>query len=211
LIELQKKAILNPMKNYILPLLLLLTTALWAQDNDRNEYQQQEFKLAQNSLENHDYLVAIEGFAIAYKINPKSETAQIALKKADSIKTILRKDKINSLIGNWKWISKDANWAIRDDGLVGKMITITTDEILFYELYRHSKKWDLVKIEKITFSENTESYFYTEILYSNNEIWEYTINKDSGELTAFYIGEKIEDNYTQLVCGNPVFYYFKLQ
>jgi hypothetical protein len=46
------------MKNYILPL-LLLTTALWAQDNDRNEYQQQKFKLAQNSLENHDYLVAI--------------------------------------------------------------------------------------------------------------------------------------------------------
>ena len=66
------------MKNYILPLLLLLTTALWAQDNDRNEYQQQEFKLAQNSLENRDYLVAIEGFSIADKINPKSETAQIA-------------------------------------------------------------------------------------------------------------------------------------
>lgn len=211
MIELQKKAILNPMKNYILPLLLLLTTALWAQDNDRNEYQQQEFKLAQNSLENHDYLVAIEGFAIAYKINPKSETAQIALKKADSIKTILRKDKINSLIGKWKWISKDPNWIIRDDGLVGKMITINTDEILFYELYRNAKKWELAKTEKITFSENPESYFYTEILYSNNEIWEYTINKDSGELTAFYIGEKIEDNYTQLVCGNPVFYYFKLQ
>jgi hypothetical protein len=26
---------------------------------------------------------------------------------------------------------------------------------------------------------NPESLFYTEILYSNNEIWEYTINKDS--------------------------------
>jgi hypothetical protein len=42
------------------------------------DYQQQEFKLAQNLLENHDYLVAIRGFAIAHKINPKSETAQIA-------------------------------------------------------------------------------------------------------------------------------------
>jgi hypothetical protein len=42
--------------------------------------------LAQNSLENHDYLVAIEDFTIAHKINPKSETAQIALKKADSKK-----------------------------------------------------------------------------------------------------------------------------
>ena len=91
------------------------------------------------------------------------------------------------------------------------MITITTDEVLFYELYRHAKKWDLVKTEKITFSENPDSYSFTEFLYSNNELWEYIINKDSGELTAFYIGEKIEDNYTQLVCGNPVLYYFKLQ
>jgi hypothetical protein len=41
------------------------------------------------------------------------------------------KKKVNSLTGNWKWISKEANWVIRDDGLVGKMITITTDEILF--------------------------------------------------------------------------------
>jgi hypothetical protein len=50
-------------------------------------------------LKINDYLVAIEDFTIAHKINPKSETAQIALKKADLKKTILRKDKINSLIG----------------------------------------------------------------------------------------------------------------
>jgi hypothetical protein len=36
---------------------ILLTTALWAQDNDQNE-SATEFKLAQNSLENHDYLVS---------------------------------------------------------------------------------------------------------------------------------------------------------
>lgn len=91
------------------------------------------------------------------------------------------------------------------------MITINTKELLFFELYRNSKKWKLVKTEKICFSENPDSYSFTEFLYSNNEVWEYTINKDSGELIAFYIGEKTEDNYTQLVCGNPVFYYFKLE
>jgi hypothetical protein len=74
-------------------------------------------------------------------------------------------------------------------------------------LYRDSKKWELVKTEKIDFSENPDSYSFTDFLYSNNEVWEYTINKDSGELIAFYIG-KIEDNYTQLVCGNPVFLLF---
>jgi hypothetical protein len=212
LIELQsKKPVLHSMKNYILPLVLILTTALWAQDNTQNEYQKKLFNDAQETLEIRDYVVAARLFTFVHNMNQKSEIAQIASKKADSLKSIFRKNKVNSLTGNWKWISKEANWVIRDDGLVGKMITITTDEILFFELYRDSKKWELVKTEKIDFSENPDSYSFTEFLYSNNEVWEYTINKDSGELIAFYIGEKIEDNYTQLVCGNPVFYYFKLQ
>jgi hypothetical protein len=34
------------------------------------------------------------------------------IKKADSLKSIFRKkNKVNSLTGNWKWISK-ANWVI---------------------------------------------------------------------------------------------------
>jgi hypothetical protein len=40
----------------------------------------------------------------------------------------LRKDKINSLIGIGNGF-QDVQ-VIRDDGLVGKMITITTDEIV---------------------------------------------------------------------------------
>jgi hypothetical protein len=45
------------------------------------------------------------------------------------------------------------------------------------------KKWELAKPKRLLFR-NQNLIFYTEILYSNNEIWEYTINKDSGELTA---------------------------
>lgn len=70
------------------------------------------------------------------------------------------------------------------------MKTITTDEMLFYELYRDSVKLDLVKTEKIDFSENQDSYSFTEFLYSNNELWEYTVNKDLAELTAYYIKKK---------------------
>lgn len=188
-----------------------MTAQIWAQDNMNYQDQKETFELAKKTLAYPGYLTAARLYTFVYAANPNTPIAQIAIKKADSLNSIFRKDKIISLIGNWKWISKDANWAIRDDGLIAKMITITTDEILFYELYRDSKKWDLVKTKKIDFSENPDSYSFTEFLYSNNEVREYTINKDSGELTAFYIGEKIEDNYTQLVCGNPVLYYFKLQ
>lgn len=167
--------------------------------------------MAVSTGESGDYSEAIRTFAISHAINPKSEIAKIAIKKADSLKSILRQNKINKLIGNWKWIPKDGNWALRGDNLVGKMIKISTDEIQFFELYQNSKEWKLVQIEKNKFSENPESYSFTEILYTNNEIWDYNIYANTGELIAYYVGEKIEDNYTQLVCGNQKLFYFKLQ
>ncbi|EIA09346.1 hypothetical protein HJ01_01252 [Flavobacterium frigoris PS1] len=202
---------MNPTKNHIFPLLLLLATALCAQDNTRNEYQKKLFNDTQETLEIHDYVVVARLFAFVHNMNQKSEIAQIALKKADSLKSIFRKNKVKSLIGNWKWISKDPDWVIRDDGLVGKMITINTDEMLFFELYRNSKKWKLVKTEKIKFSKNPESYSFTEVLYSNSQVWDYNIDKDTGELTALYIGDKIEEGYSEMICGTLVLYYFKLQ
>jgi hypothetical protein len=91
------------------------------------------------------------------------------------------------------------------------MITINPEQILFFELYRNSKKWELVKTEKITFSKNPESYSFTELLYTNKEIWDYTIDENSGELKTYYVGDKTEEGFSEIVCGNTVFYYFKLQ
>lgn len=91
------------------------------------------------------------------------------------------------------------------------MIHITTEEILFFELYKNAKEWKLVQTDKIKFSENPESYSFTEFLNSNNEIWDYKIDSTTGELKAYYVGEKIDNNYTELVCGNTELFYFKLQ
>jgi hypothetical protein len=56
--------------------LLLLNHCNFIQDNNQNDYQQQEFKLAKFTWKSR-LSVAIRGFTIAHK-NPKSETAQIA-------------------------------------------------------------------------------------------------------------------------------------
>ncbi|MDI5886779.1 MULTISPECIES: hypothetical protein [Flavobacterium] len=199
------------MKKYLSNLLLFMSIQIWSQDAIRNQYQKENFESAKNTLENGNHTVAIREFLLVYDMNAKSEIAQIAIKKADSLKSIIRNNKLNRLLGDWKWVSKEGNWAIREDGLGGKMITINVDEILFFELYRNSKKWELVKTEKIKFSENPESYSFTEFLYSNKEIWDYSVDENSGELKAYYIGEKTEEGFSELVCGNPVFYYFKLQ
>lgn len=202
---------INPIKLYLVIQLSIVFQNIAAQNNDRTDYQKQLFELAVSTGESGDYSEAIRTFAISHAINPKAKIAEIAIKKADSLKSILRQNKINKLIGNWKWIPKDGNWALREDNLVGKMIKISTDEIQFFELYQNSKEWKLVQIEKKKFSENPESYSFTEILYTNNEIWDYNIDANTGELIAYYVGEKIEDNYTELVCGNQKLFYFKLQ
>ena len=198
-------------KPYLVILLSIVFQNIVAQDNDRSAYQTQLFTLAIKTSESGDYLEAIRTLAISNNINPKAEIATLAVKKGNSLKIILRQNKINELIGKWKWIPQDSNWAIREDDLVGKMIHISTEEIHFFELFKKSKEWKLVQSEKIKFSENPESYSFTELLYSTNEVWDYNIDSNTGQLIAFYIGEKIEDNYTELVCGNQKLKYFKLQ
>lgn len=202
---------MTTIKPYLVILLIFAFQSLAAQDNDRSTYQTQLYKLAIKTSEGGDYLEAIRTFAIRSNINPKAEIAAFAIKKGDSLKRILRQNKINELIGKWKWIPKEGNWAIREDNLVGKMINITTEEIQFFELYKNAKEWQLTQTDKIRFSENPESYSFTEFLNSNNEIWDYNIDSTTGELKAYYLGEKIDDNYTELVCGNPELFYFKLQ
>lgn len=202
---------MTPIKPYLVILLSIVYQNIAAQENDRSAYQTQLFLLAIKTSESGDYLEAIRTLAISNNINPKAEIAAFAVKKGDSLKGILRQNKINELIGKWKWIPQDSNWAIREDDLVGKMIHISTEEIQFFELFKKSKEWKLVQTEKIKFSENPESYSFTELLYSTNEVWDYNIDSNTGQLIAFYIGEKIEDNYTELVCGNQKLKYFKLQ
>ncbi|MFV8359177.1 hypothetical protein [Flavobacterium sp. LS1P3] len=202
---------MTPIKPYLVILLSIVIQNIAAQDNDRSSYQTQLYKLAIKTSEGGDYLEAIRTFAISNNINPKADVATLALKKADSLKFILRQNKINELIGKWKWIPKEGNWAIREDNLVGKMIHITVEEIQFFELYKNTKEWKLVQTDKNRFSENPESYSFTEFLNSNNEVWDYNIDSNTGELIATYIGEKIENNYTELVCGNQKLNYFKLQ
>jgi hypothetical protein len=57
----------------------------------------------------------------------------------------------------------------QEDGLVGKMITINTDEILFYE------KWQLVKPKRFVFPENQNHILLQIFLYSNSQVWDYIV------------------------------------
>lgn len=142
----------------------------------------------------------------------EKETNDIFFQNTDSLK-VLRTKLTNEILGNWKMVN-DESWALREpsDSIVGKMITIEPNQILFYELYPKAKKWNLIKIENLVFTDKSRfSFDPFYIVYSNKEVWNYYIDEVSGNLIAYYIGKEYEDGIAEMVCGNPKINYFRLQ
>jgi hypothetical protein len=194
------------MSKVILIICLFISVSIWGQNQDTI------YNKATKYLKANEIQKAIRYYQFANNIHPRTELGQCALEKVDSLKPIVRKTVTDKLIGNWKMVDPGSNWVIRDDNLVAKMITISLDEIKFFELYKNSKNWTLIKSEKLIFLDKAGiDLFYTEIVYSNKEIWDYTIDDDSGQLTVRYTGEETDTGRTEIVCGTTETNYFRLQ
>lgn len=202
-------------KKLILSLLLTISCTLFAQEGESNAQNCQFnfFEEAQKALEKKDLKRAYGLFYSAEKFDSNPKIVAKSLEKTDSLKVVLRKNLIADITGNWKMITPET-WALREpsDTIVGKMITIEPNQILFYELYPKAKKWNLVKTEQIIFleKENMDSDpLY--IPYTNKEVWNYYVDDISGNLVAYYVGQEREDGVSEVVCGNQKIKYFKLQ
>ena len=190
-----------------------LSISVFSQDNnDTEDLQTKEFNLANEYLKNSYLTTAIHSFYYVNRLNPKTEIGNLSLKKADSIKIILRKALINELTGNWKMIDDVPSWVMREENIVGRMIKITSSEIQFFELIKNAKSWKLAKTEKIFYSDEfSEASSYADLVYSNNEIWHYWIDEKTGYLNLTSTGEKTETGRTDIICGTLTKTYFKLQ
>ncbi|MBZ4037371.1 hypothetical protein K6T82_21605 [Flavobacterium sp. 17A] len=196
------------LKRLILALLLTFSITVFAQEEKFNFFEE-----AQKAFKSNDLKRAHGLFSLAQKFDSKQENVNISFRKADSLKVVLRKNLIEAITGNWKMVTPES-WALREpsDSIVGKMITIEKNEILFYELYPKAKKWNLVRTEHLVFSEKINmSTDPLLIVYSNREVWEYYVDEISGNLIAYYVGEENEETISELACGNPKVAYFKLQ
>ena len=200
----------------LLIMLFTLSCAIYAQGEKLSPEQRQKhfFEEGQKALKERNFNRAYNFFSVAQNgYGPNKEIVSKSIKKTDSLKVIIRADQRQKISGNWKMLTTES-WAMRDpsDSIVGKMIAIDPDQILFYELYDKAKKWNLTKTEKIIFSdkENLTSDPLL-IVYSNKEVWHYYIEETSGSLIATYIGEENENGISELVCGNTQLKYFKLQ
>ncbi|PQJ81298.1 hypothetical protein [Polaribacter glomeratus] len=158
------------MKNIILILIILISLKSFGQKNNADKYQKEWFEKAKIEIEKPDLAGALIKFYWAYENNKESELGKVCLKKIDSLKPLVRKEKINELKGNWKLVNNESKEE--------HFLKISETEIRFYEKKNGNSEIKLVKTEKILFNEiNYGSYpTYWELIFSDNQIWNFNVN-----------------------------------
>ncbi|MFH6992349.1 hypothetical protein [Flavobacterium sp. FlaQc-48] len=199
------------MKTIIFIMTLFLSFQIHSQRNNET-LQSKEFDLANHYLKKSDAKIAMNYFYSSGRCNSKTKMGELAIKKADSLKIVVKKEFINELIGNWKMFDDVPSWVMRDDNSVSQMIKISPEEIQFYELKRNAKNWELTKTEKIIYDDllSNESS-YSDIVYSDNTIWNFYRDENTGYLNLTHTGEKTPTGRSEIFCGTTRKTYFKLQ
>lgn len=190
------------------------------QNTSKEDFQKNRFDLGMSFLLKGKNEKAIGPFNHAYHIIPNNELGQIAFKIYDSLRPIIREKLRNIIIGNWKKIHKEANWVmVEENGLVGEMITINENNILFFELYKNAKEWCLVKTEPIVFCKKADNerpeidyhVSFTEFTFINKEVWQFRIDENSGLLNTNLVGTELDNGVAEIICGSLSHQYFKLE
>lgn len=188
------------------------------QNMSKEELQKDRFDLGMSFLKRGKNERAVQLFYLTHYLISNNEIGEIAFKKYDSLKPIIRENLKKNIIGNWKKIYKGPNWGIPDEnGIVGEMITINENDILFFELYKNAKEWCLVKTEPIVFCKKAEQgndiydVTLTEFTFKNKEVWQFYIDENSGLLKTFLFGNESENGLSQIICGGISYEYFKLE
>lgn len=202
------------MKNYILTIILFSISQVWSQEWKDSGYQKKMFDEAKEYLKNLEYSSAAGVFQYVNELNPNNDLGKIAKIKSDSLKPIARIKLIESIIGKWKLKETGSNWGFQNhkDSLNDRILVIEKNKFIFFEQNKITKELKLIKTENIKFSKSIHERFYSyEFVFSDNQIWRFGIDKNSGQLRQMNTGEETENGRTEIVCGNSELRYMKLE
>ncbi|WP_319591461.1 hypothetical protein [uncultured Draconibacterium sp.] len=205
----------------ILPIILLFTVyfciAQEAEPEKRiADFQNKWLKTAEESLQNNEIRNAYVAFSFVSIMDSLSEKGNIAISKADSLRPILRTKLIPKLIGTWKLKSTGSNWGMSEidkDSKKDKILIISAETLSFYEVNIRTNKRHLIRSERLKFN-NIQSDFpsFSEFIYSDNQIWSYSLNNDDTILHMTNTGELNRNNSrTLIVCGNSELIYERIK
>jgi hypothetical protein len=144
------------MKNYAVLIVFLLAMQISAQSDVKKKFQKNRYDLAVAYYKKLDYTKAIDLFFVTYKIDPQSPIGLESNHIVDTLKTILRKELVEKVVGTWKKTGDQPSWATTEKSKVAnakkeELIVVTADKIVFYEYDLKTKARKLIKSEDLVF------------------------------------------------------------
>ncbi|KAF2333673.1 hypothetical protein [Flavobacterium daemonense] len=203
------------MKNFPILIVLLLCFKGFAQTTPNIAFQKSRYELAVSYYQKADFKKALDLFSIASKLKPENELGKESAKKIDTLKTILRDDALNYIIGTWKLAGDRPTWAQTDEtekNQTEEVVEISKDKIVFYEtdLKTHARK--LIKTEDLKYyNKDASDASFSDIILSDGTIWSCLLNKESNILRVINIGKKNDSGVEKITTDNDEAYFVKVK
>lgn len=159
------------MKNGLITLLILITTSVCAQELSKEETQKKYFLEAEENLKRNKLKKALFKYQFVCGIySPETVFKHEANTRIDSLLPIVQKKEMKKWEGIWELKQ------LKTDMFEFEKINITEDSIAFFK-----NKNDIIasRSEKIKIPEFNHKNFLNirSVVFSNNEIWEFNVEK----------------------------------
>ena len=205
------------MQNYFVFILFLLVFKTSAQNDSKAKFQKNRYELAISHYKNSDYIKAVDLFFLSSKIDPESPIGQESIQIADTLKTLLRKDLTDKLVGTWRKTGNQPEWVyIEKNEIIKKeydeIMVITPNNILFYERNISTNETKLIKSEELIFYSKENLYnLHSQVIFSDNKIWTYLLDKDAKTLRTVNTGIDKKEGSERIVKDQQEVYYEKIK
>lgn len=166
--------------HFLFILFVFYSNVIYSQNKETDSKKQQKYFVdANNALKEGNELLALYDFNSIQLVNSKTEIARVAKQKIDSLFTLLQK----RLTKKWKgaWLMRRFNPSTK----VNYQKIVITDSNMFF--YNRREDTIVSRAEKIEFARYKPDIFVDiyNVKFSNNEVWRFTIEKESNKLKLF--------------------------
>ncbi|WP_034923670.1 hypothetical protein [Gillisia sp. CAL575] len=194
------------MKTQILILLILISFHSFGQDEKADKIQTEWYQKAEISLDSSKIRNAFHEYEFSFKMVPESKLGKNSKKLSDSLKIILRTELIEDLNGTWelKIFNKIKSEADKIHyQKLGEYLKFRNDSIFFYKNKSNLKLHKPTKIQKIEFCDLETTFpHYSDIVHTDNKIWDYFIDSTNNKLIIEENGELSRDGKSRSWVGS---------
>ena len=205
------------MKKPLIFLVLLFSCTIFAQNDSRVAFQKTRYELAVSCYKKADFVKALDLFSIASRIKPENELGKESIKKVDTLKTMLRKNIMDKVIGTWKMNGDKPLWSVdaasnASAKTVKEVVEINQNQILFYETDLTTKIKKLIKSEDLKYynSEKCDALF-SAIILSDGTIWNCSLNESADVLHVINIAKQTGNDIEKITSDNLERFYSKVK